>query len=165
VRRSLAVLIAGAVVLLAAAPASAHASLVRTSPADGSTVATAPRTVSLTFSENVGSAFVAVTAPDGSPVRTSRVRSVDEKVSASVASTDQRGTYTLAYRVVSADGHPISGTVAFTTTTGRTVTQADQPAQGSFVHRHRSHLVVGILAGLVAVGLILAPLLRRRANP
>jgi methionine-rich copper-binding protein CopC len=165
VRRTLAVLLAGAVVLLAAAPANAHASLIRTSPADGSKLATAPRTVSLTFSENVGSAFVAVTAPDGSSVETSHVRSVDEKVTASVASTDQRGRYTLAYRVVSADGHPISGTVTFTTTTGRTVTQADQPSETSFVHRHRSHLVLGVLAGLVAIGLILAPLLRRRTSP
>ena len=158
-------MLAGAVVLLAAAPASAHASLVRTSPADGSKVVTAPRVVSLTFSENVGSAFVAVTAPDGSPVRTSQVRSVDEMVTASVASSDQRGKYTLAYRVVSADGHPVSGTVTFTTTTGRTVTQADPPPERSFVHRHRSHLVIGILASLVAIGLILAPLLRRRTSP
>jgi methionine-rich copper-binding protein CopC len=164
VRRSLVVQLAGAVVLLAAAPASAHASLIRTSPADGSKVATAPRAVALTFSENVGSAFVAVTAPDGSPVRTSQVRAVDEKVTASVAATDQRGRYTLAYRVVSADGHPVSGTVTVTTTTGRTVTQADAPADKSFVHRHRSHLVIGILAGLVAIGLILAPLLRRRTS-
>jgi methionine-rich copper-binding protein CopC len=164
VRRSLVVLLVGAVVLLAAAPASAHATLIRTDPADGSELATAPRTVSLTFSENVGSAFVAVTAPDGSPVHTSHVRSVDEKVTASVASTDQRGRYTLAYRVVSADGHPVSGTITFRTTTGRAVTQADQPSDESFVHRHRSHLVIGILAGLVAIGLILAPLFRRRTS-
>jgi methionine-rich copper-binding protein CopC len=164
VRRSRVALLAGAVVLLAAAPASAHASLIGTTPKDGSKLAAAPRTVSLTFSENVGSAFVAVTAPDGSPVRTSQVRSVDEKVTASVANADQRGRYMLAYRVVSADGHPVSGTVTFTTTTGRTVIQSQPPSEGSFVHRHRSHLVLGILAGLVAIGLILAPLLRRRAE-
>src|SRR5262245_57696184 len=41
------------VLLLPATPASAHAALVRTSPAQGSLVATAPNEVILTFSESV----------------------------------------------------------------------------------------------------------------
>lgn len=143
-------------------PAAAHASLVRTDPADGSRPSTAPREVSLTFSENVGSGFVAMTAPGGSQLETSNVRTLDRGLTADVAASDERGRYTLAYRVVSADGHPVSGEITFTTTTGREVRQVDAPRSVSFVHRHQGHLVLGLAAAVLAVGLILAPLRRGR---
>jgi copper resistance protein C len=150
------------VLILGSGPAAAHASLVGTDPVDESRIATAPGEVSLNFSENVGRGFVAVTAPNGAEVRASNVRTVDQVLTADLASSDQRGRYTVAYRVVSADGHPVSGDFTFTTTTGRTVEQVDAAPNESFVHRHRSHLVVGLAIAVVAIGLILAPLRRRR---
>ena len=77
--------------------------------------------MTLTFSENVGNGFVAVTAPSGRTVKTSDVRTLDHVLSADVAPSDERGRYTVAYRIVSADGHPIAGEITFTTTTGRVV--------------------------------------------
>lgn len=150
------------VLTLGSEPAAAHASLVGTNPADGSRIATAPGEVSLTFSENVGNGFVAVTAPNGAEVEASSVRTVDEVLTADLAPSDQRGRYTVAYRIVSADGHPVSGQFTFTTTTGRTVEQVRAAHGESFVHRHRSHLVGGLAIAVVAIGLILAPLRRRR---
>lgn len=147
---------------LGSSPAAAHASLVRTDPADGSRITTAPGEVSLTFSENVGTGFVAVTAPNGAEVKTSNVRTVDQVLTADLARSDQRGRYTVAYRIVSADGHPISGEITFTTTTGRTVERVDAAGDESFVHRHQTHLVVGLAIAVAAIGLILAPLLRGR---
>lgn len=149
--------------VLAASPASAHAGLVQADPADGSTHDTAPSKVTFTFNEVVGNAVVAVTAPDGSSVKVSGTRAVDNVVTAQVADVDQRGTYSASYRVVSADGHPVEGTVTYEVTTGREVTQK-APAKSddeSFVHRHRSHLFWGILAVGVAVVLLLEPLRRR----
>ncbi|MDR7086870.1 methionine-rich copper-binding protein CopC [Aeromicrobium panaciterrae] len=144
---------------LGAGPASAHASLVGSDPGDGSSIATAPRMITFTFNENIGNpAFVAVRAPDGAKVAVSDVSATDATVTAIVAPSNQKGRYTATYRVVSADGHPVEGTINWTTTTGETVKQVDQPKEKSFVHRHRSHFFWGILAAAVAVGLILAPL-------
>ena len=161
--RSLAVLVVALVLLLAGSgSATAHANLVSTDPADGSRIETAPSEVTLTFSENIGNGFVAVTAPSGARVKTSNVRSLDRVLSADVAASDERGTYTVAYRIVSSDGHPISGELSFTTTTGRHVAHAEPSSDESFVHRHRRHLVFAAAVAVLGVGLILAPLRRRR---
>ncbi len=150
---------------LGAGPASAHASLVGSDPGDGSSIAAAPRSITFTFNENIGNpAFVAVRAPDGAKVKVSDVSAIDAKVTAILAQTDQKGRYTATYRVVSADGHPVEGTIHWTTTTGQTVKQVDTPKEKSFVHRHRSHFFWGILGGALAIGLLLAPL-RGRDDP
>jgi len=148
---------------LGAGPATAHASLVGSNPEDGSTRPTAPAAVTFTFNENIGNpAYIAVRAPDGTRVKLSGVSAVDSEVSASLASVDQKGRYTASYRVVSADGHPVEGTIHWTTTSGRTVKQVDPPEEKSFVHRHRAHLFWGILAATIAIGLLLSPLRRPR---
>ncbi len=147
---------------LGAGPASAHAALVGSDPEDGSSLTTLPTSISFTFNENIGNpAYVAVIAPDGTKVEVSGVSAVDKVVSATLGPADQKGHYTASYRVVSADGHPVEGSVHWTTTTGRAVTQVDPPEEQGFVHRHRSHLVWGILAASVAMVLLLAPLRRR----
>jgi len=156
--------VASALVVLASGPALAHAALIETDPADGSTHATAPSTATLTFNETVGNAAVVVSAPDGSSVEVSDVRSVDRRVTATVADVDQRGTYTLSYRVVSADGHPVEGTIHYDVTTGREVTQQQPIPQAddeSFIHRHRSHIIWAILAVGLGIILLLEPLRRR----
>lgn len=156
----LVVLVVGAGVL-GIGPASAHAALVGSDPENGASFTSAPAKVTFTFSENVGNGFLAVTAPDGSEVAVSDVKTVDHTITATVADVDQRGRYTASYRVVSADGHPVSDSITYDVTTGRTVKQAAPPAQASFVHRHSAHLFWGILAAAVAVALLLAPLRRR----
>lgn len=155
--------IAGALVGIGASPASAHAALLDSDPADGSSVATAPTTVTFTFNEVVGNAAVAVTAPDGTSAAVSDIRAVDRQVSAKIEDVDQRGTYSASYRVVSADGHPVEGTVTYEVTTGRAVTQQvpQQTEDDSFIHRHRSHLFWGILAVGIGLVLLLEPFRRR----
>ena len=143
-------------------PADGHAALVSTDPADGSQIATAPRMVELTFSEDVDSGFVAVTAPDGTKVTTGDPRIDGVRMSADLAESDQRGRYTVAYRIVSADGHPISGEFTFTTTSGQQVTQQEAPSPQSFVDRHSTLLVVALALAMLAITLMLAPLKRRR---
>ena len=148
--------------VLGAGPASAHAALIGTDPEDGGTLSTAPTSITFTFNENVSRrAQVAVAAPDGTQVDVGRIRAVDNTVTATVPDVDQRGTYSASYRVISADGHPVTGTVTYTVTAGQTVKQVDAPAQEGFVHRHRSHFIWGILAAVVAIVLLLAPLRRR----
>jgi methionine-rich copper-binding protein CopC len=163
VPRSLAVLLAALLlVAVGRGSADAHASLVSTSPEDGAQVATTPPSVSLTFSEDVDSGDVAVAAPDGARVPTSEPRLSGPTVTADLEPSDQRGQFTVAYRVVAADGHPVTGQFTFTTTEGRHVMHEDAPAEESFVDRHGTLLVIGLALAVLAIGVMLAPLARGR---
>jgi methionine-rich copper-binding protein CopC len=155
------ILVGLVLLVIGAGPASAHAALVGSDPADGSQQATAPSTATLTFNENIGNGQIAVQAPDGSTVEVTNVRTLDHTLTGTLAGADQRGTYSLSYRVVSADGHPVTGTLTYDVTTGRTVEQVDTAAKETFLHRHSSHFFWGILAAVVAIALLLAPLRRR----
>lgn len=162
-RRFLVVTVLGLLtLLLGAGPASAHAGLVGTDPEDGARLQTLPGSVTFTFNENVGNAFIAVTAPDGTPVETSAVKAADHEISATLTDPGQRGTYAASYRVVSADGHPVTGTVTFDVLTGETVEQVAVESSGeSFLDRHLAHVLWGVAAGVVAIALIVWPLRRR----
>lgn len=150
--------------VLEVGPASAHAGLSSSDPEDGARLQAVPSTITFRFTENIGTAFLAVTAPDGSTLQTSEPRAVDRSVTADVADPGQRGTYSASYRVVSADGHPVSGTITFTVLTGEEV---EQVAAGStvqsdgFFDRHLGHVLWGAAAAVVAVVLIVLPLRRR----
>ncbi|WP_371558175.1 copper resistance protein CopC [Streptomyces longwoodensis] len=99
-------------------PASAHAALRATDPADGSVVPAAPRSVTLTFTESVGllDDSFRVLDPTGH-----RVPTGDAEHAGGHADTARiglpagldRGTFTVAWRVVSADSHPVSGAFTF----------------------------------------------------
>lgn len=111
----------GAVLLLllgTAGTASAHAALISTDPAQGAVVATAPSTVTLTFSEEVtlSSDSVRVLNPAGRPVDTGnpgheagRADTARVGLNAGLAN----GTYTVAWRAISADTHPVGGAFTF----------------------------------------------------
>jgi methionine-rich copper-binding protein CopC len=98
-------------------PASAHAALIGETPRDGTTVTTAPSTATLRFDENVRMpSKVIVTGPAGR-VDHGATSVVDNQIEAAVTITATPvdvGEYTIAYRVVSADGHPVSGQTHFT---------------------------------------------------
>ena len=102
----------------AAAPASLalHARLVGSTPKDGSTVETAEQVV-LVFNEDVDPKFVKVNVkgPDGSETDGSPTVAGPE-VTQALSPDLPSGTHTVTYRVVSTDGHPVAGTVTFTTT-------------------------------------------------
>jgi copper resistance protein C len=146
----------GLLVVLGAAPASAHASLVRSSPTDQSAVTTAPKIVSLTFDENIRvPSVILVTDADGAPVVQGKTSVVDNIVSTRVG-LGTSGDYTVVYRVVSADGHPVSGRLSFGVGTGGGTRPSGQVAAVS--HRHEStstgppSRVIGMVAVLALLG-------------
>ncbi|MFI5840160.1 copper resistance CopC/CopD family protein [Catenuloplanes sp. NPDC051500] len=111
----LAALLLGALAALLgpASPASAHAVLQRTTPAAQSVIQAAPTEVTLTFSEGVRPVTdrVLIIGPDGS-----RVGGEPTGDGSSIfipLNGDQRGTYLVSYRVISADSHPVSGAFTF----------------------------------------------------
>lgn len=105
--------------LLFAGPASAHATLELTSPSDGARLKTAPKTVTLSFDESVGVGsvgYVHVTNQSGGRVdaRAAYHPGGDgSRVADDLRDSLGDGTYTVSYRVVSADSHPVAGSFRF----------------------------------------------------
>jgi copper transport protein len=96
--------------------ASAHAILLSSTPASDSVVDQAPSSVVLRFNEPVESAFGSVRVYDARAKRVDdgRVtRPSDRTVQVGVAPRLSDGTYTVTWRVVSVDSHPISGAFVF----------------------------------------------------
>lgn len=102
-------------VLASAQPAAAHDQLIETSPAASSTVAVAPPALTLRFSSEVMdiSNEVVVRDPSGNVVLDAQGVVDGMLVSAPLPPDLGAGTYTVAWRVVSRDGHPIQGTFDF----------------------------------------------------
>ena len=108
-----AVLVVLALGVVSASPAFAHSALLSSTPGDGAALRTAPSSITLVFNENLQPAFtrVAVTRAGGS-VTAGPARVAGARVEQPVAVTDA-GDYTIAYRVVSADGHTVQGQLRF----------------------------------------------------
>lgn len=101
-----------------ATPAFAHNSLVSSTPANEATVDSTPSTIKLTFDQPVQKGedlnTVSVKGPDNTGWKTGPVDVESNVVSASLDELGPKGAYTVAYRIISADGHPVTGEVAFT---------------------------------------------------
>ena len=110
----LVVLTFGAVVGLAG-PASAHNVLIASDPTEGATLQQAPTTVRLTFDQPVQDfePIVTVVGPDGQRYESGAPVVDSTVVTAAVGALPVAGAYVIAYRVVSADGHPVQGEVHF----------------------------------------------------
>jgi copper resistance protein C len=118
VRSALALLLAVssalAGLLLGASPASAHASLVGSTPAQDARLDALPGEVSFEFSEQMSApAYVVVTAPDGTALADGDPVVDGATVRQAVSPSTATGTFTMAYRAVSEDGHPVTGQISF----------------------------------------------------
>lgn len=104
--------------LVGAAPAFAHTRLQSSDPADGTSLGAGPQRVSLTFNERMQSGFATLTVigPDQQPYQSGEVEANGGTVSVGVAPLGPAGRYEVGYRVVSEDGHPVTGAIAFTLT-------------------------------------------------
>ncbi|WP_334077483.1 copper resistance protein CopC [Paenibacillus sanfengchensis] len=99
-------------------PAAAHASVVGSYPASGSTLQAPPESVYVQFNEPIEPAFSSLEvlgpkgeqAVQGSPQLDNKR---PDKLTASLKQGLPEGAYTLKWRVVSSDGHPVKGTILF----------------------------------------------------
>lgn len=116
-------------VLVSASPGSAHADLVSSTPSRGATTVQPPTTVSFRFTVAIAEpAYVSVLGPDGSSVTAGPPR-IDGAVVTQRIVPPRAGTYTMAYRVVAVDGHPVNGEMAFTVARGSASSRPVSPAQ------------------------------------
>jgi methionine-rich copper-binding protein CopC len=155
-----------------ASPASAHNTLTSTSPADQETVQVAPQAVVLTFDEPaiLMGTEVVVTGPSGQ-VQQGQPRLADNTISEDLQPGVPAGTYTVAWRVTSADGHPVSGTFTFTAETAAaqlpTTLQTSPPATPTPTQpAPRMPAGLKLVIGAVAIifGVTVARRARRRGN-
>ncbi|MEV6117605.1 copper resistance protein CopC [Streptomyces sp. NPDC052109] len=161
----LVLLAAGLFLLLigTAVPASAHAALRTTDPADGTVLRTAPRLVTLTFTESVGllADSFRVYDPANHRLRTGAAEHAPGRSDTARVSLPARlatGTYTVAWRVVSADSHPVSGALTFSvgkrtaTTASPVADRTENPATAALynIARYLAYLCLALLLGTAA---------------
>ncbi|MGA5549291.1 copper resistance CopC/CopD family protein [Streptomyces pseudogriseolus] len=156
--------------LTGTAPASAHAALRASDPEDGSVVKAPPTHITLTFTESVGllEDSFRVYGPDNRRVHMEEPEhaagSADTARAALPRDLDE-GTYTVAWRVVSADSHPVSG--AFTFSVGKPsptppaapADHAEHPVTKSLYDtgRYLAYIAAALLIGTAAFAALCRP--------
>ena len=155
--------------------AQAHTDLISSDPAAGASLEQIPKSFSLTFNEELISI-------DGESVNTLTLQGADGTsyeflpptidgavLSAQVAGGEfPAGKYLLSYRAVSADGHPITGEITFSTQSPTTIdsepivpvttSQMPEPATSS------SNTLIYSIGGLLLVVGILFGIKRKRGS-
>jgi copper transport protein len=161
--------------LLLASPAAAHAELVSTAPANGAQLTSPPTEVRMTFTELVNMVdggirlvdHVGVTVPTPEPTVDGRTITWPMPVDL------PEGHYVVTWRVLSKDGHPVSGAFSFgvgttavpgsATSTGTTGTSVNTVPSGStapwpvVVIRLAGYLAFALFVGVAAFVLLCAP--------
>lgn len=110
--------------VVSAAPASAHSSLKSSVPAQDAQLSAGPPEVVLTFNEPLQEQFAVLTVvgPDGNFWHDGTATVDGPRLRVALRPLGPSGTYTVNYRVTSADGHPIEGQRRFTLTVAGTGT-------------------------------------------
>lgn len=171
--------------VVTAGPGAAHAGLVASDPAAGAALPSAPAEVVLTFSQEVAitAGAVVVADGDGAPVDTDLARHGPGRRDLVIAELPalEEGTYTVSWRVTSADGDPITGSFSFLIagtpgipgTAGAVHVPPDPPGSGVpslaagtgggtplvvDVLRFVGFAAMVLLVGIVLHGLVLAPI-------
>ena len=111
-------------VTLIAGGASAHAARVSVDPAENAALSAGPARVRATFNEDLQTTFAAMTVvgPDGNLWTSGQPQVQGPVVSVGVRPLGPTGSYTVNYRVTSADGHVVSGSWSFRLTAAGTGT-------------------------------------------
>lgn len=117
--------------VLVAQPADAHDVLVSARPGNGSHIASAPAQVELDFDEPVqdGFASVDVIGPGGTHWAAGPPVITGDTVTAPLRPLGPAGDYDIEYRIVSDDGHPVSGHTSFTLTVPGSGAPASAPIE------------------------------------
>jgi methionine-rich copper-binding protein CopC len=119
--------------LIGATSASAHAELLKITPERNAQLGTEPKQVTLEFAERLSASFatVVVTTSSGVTVTSGKPKVVGAKVTQMLSPGLAAGRYRVAFRVVSADGHPVTGESVFSLTTPRAHPSTPDPSASS----------------------------------
>ena len=182
VRRSFVAIMALMLLLFGSAGgALAHDAVTGTSPADGSTVGSLPNEVqiSLTNTPAVIGSEVQVLDASGTNWATGRVDVLDKVATQHVRTGAPAGSYTVKWRLVSSDAHPIEGEFSFTSTAASTATAGQavvvgpeisvspQPQSTTEIAQNSNTApwaIIGMVVVLLGIVVALVVLARRRLN-
>lgn len=138
-----------------AAPALAHAELLRATPTDSETLSEQPGEVRLVFDEPVRAEFdpIKVTDEEGNRVDAEDARALSDEPDVVVASLDAlpEGSYTVEWRITSADGDPISGEYGFAVNASAAVV-GEEDAAADRGKDETGGPGLGVILGVLAVG-------------
>jgi copper transport protein len=147
-------LIAGLATLLSvlcfATGVSAHASLVSTEPSDGSVLAQAPQTAQLHFNEVVTPVVISLIDATGRTRDDAAVRAAGETIVITLPENMPRGTQIISYRVISADGHPVAGSLVFSigAATAAATSAVNAGSVNGLIWLMRIGVYLGLFAGV-----------------
>lgn len=143
-----AALIALAVLFLPGA-SHAHAVLLGVTPAEAALLENAPDDVLLEFNEPVTALAIALIGPDGGSTDLTTAASGDSRLTIALPEL-ARGTQVLSWRVASADGHPLAGTLVFSVgeVTGGAEVAAGDPVVAGLLWGAKLVMSVGLTFGI-----------------
>ena len=97
---------------VSSSPAFPHASLISSTPSDGETVSVHPVLAILQFNEPVSVTSISVIASDGVQ-HSLQADTHQDRITVTLPSQLPAGSQVISYRVISADGHPVSGSIVY----------------------------------------------------
>lgn len=108
-------LVIGSFGLMSASPALAHDQLIGSNPKNGAQLDKQPEWLELEFSGNIQEVGTEIQVNhNGKDVSAGEIAVEGRKVTSALPDDLEPGDYEVVWRVVSEDGHPVSGTVKFT---------------------------------------------------
>lgn len=108
-------LVIGSFGLMSASPALAHDQLIGSNPKNGAKLDKQPEWLELEFSGNIQDIGTEIQVMhEGKDVSAGEIAIEGRKVTSALPDDLAPGDYKVVWRVVSSDGHPISGTLEFT---------------------------------------------------
>jgi len=164
--------------VLGSAPSQAHSQLVSSTPANGAVLTIAPTDVTFVFDEPLLPDLdtLSINTEAGVNVVSQRVEPVGNTLSIPWPTTIDPGTYQVAYRIVSGDGHPVTGAISFSFGTPTQSSSSPSPsasatgAIGDYVVVENSPpvstlvTVVALLAAVLSIGFIVVLMKRGKAQ-
>ena len=152
----------------------AHDSIISTTPADGAHIETAPSQVSMLYTDSLITigASVVIVDQDGTDWADGPVTLAGTDAVQPLRAGMPDGMYEVRWRVVSSDGHPISGVIPFTVGDAAPLERAPasgSPAASSVLTSDgpgvpRAVVIGALGAGIALVALLLVSLVRRAAR-
>lgn len=135
------------------AEVQAHSTLIGVDPPDGSILPVAPQSVQLRFNEPITPAVIHLIDASGR-VRDAAIDAHDDTITIRIPSDLPRGTQVVSYRIISADGHPVSGSVLFSIgAPSGAVAQVNSsdPVTAVLIWLGRVGIYIGLFAGIGGV--------------
>lgn len=129
--------------------ASAHAVLLGVTPTEGAVLVEAPPDVTLQFNEAVTALAITLIGPGGESLELTGAASGDSSLRVALPALAQ-GTQVLTWRVASADGHPVAGTLVFSVgeVTGAAEVSAGDAGVAALLWAAKLVMSAGLIIGI-----------------